>query len=143
MNKTLNNTEGNRRKTQKLLYEHESYLIRGACFDLYKELGNGHKESVYQKGLSILLKEKGLDVDREKRIQVKINDTNLGNYTPDFVVNNLILVEIKAKSYLTVQDKKQFWHYLKATDYKLGFLVNFGKAGGIQITRRIYDTARK
>ena len=48
--------------TSKLIYEKESYLIRGACFDLYKELGNGHKESVYQKGLSILLKEKDMDV---------------------------------------------------------------------------------
>jgi len=129
--------------TSKLIYEKESYLIRGACFDLYKELGNGHKESVYQKGLSILLKEKDMDVEREKRIPVTINGKSLGNYTPDFVINNSILLETKAKPNLTVQDKKQFWHYLKVTDYKLGFLVNFGKAGGVQIIRRIYDEARK
>lgn len=130
-------------KTQKLLYERESYLIRGACFDLYKELGNGHKESVYQKGLSVLLKEKGLDVAREKRIPVRVRGESLGNYTPDFVINDSILIETKAKPYLAVQDKKQFWHYLKATNYKLGFLVNFGKPGGVQIVRRVYDEARK
>lgn len=130
-------------KKGKLLYERESYLIRGACFDLYKKLGNGHKESVYQKGLLILLKEKGLDVEREKRITVKIGNQSLGSYVPDFVINESILMETKAKSYLTIQDKKQFWHYLKITDYKLGFLVNFGKAGGVQIIRRIYDEARR
>ena len=129
--------------TSKLLYEKESYLIRGACFDLYKELGNGHKESVYQRGLSVLLKEKDLVVESEKRIPVTINGKSLGNYTPDFVIDNSILLETKAKPYLTVQDKKQFWHYLKVTDYKLGFLINFGKSGGVQIIRRIYDEARK
>lgn len=132
-----------RKKTQKLLYEEESYLIRGACFDLYKELGSGHKESVYQKGLSIFLKEKELSIEREKRIPVKINGKYLGNYTPDFVINETILLEIKAKPFITIQDKKQFWHYLKATDYKLGFLINFGKPGGVEIERRIYDTVRK
>lgn len=136
-------TRKKRRKITKLLYEKESYLIRGACFDLYKELGNGHKESVYQKGLFHLLKEKDLIVEKEKRIPVKIDGVCLGNYTPDFVINDLILVELKAKSFTTVQDKKQFWHYLKATEYKLGLLINFGKPGGVEIIRRVYDTARK
>ena len=130
-------------KTVKLLYEKESYLIRGACFDLYKELGNGHKESVYQKGLSVLLKEKGLSAVREKRINVQIRGVFLGNYTPDFIINDSILIETKAKSTLTFQDMKQFWHYLKTTDYKLGFLINFGKPGGVQIIRRVYEKGRK
>lgn len=138
-----NNKNKSRRKTQKLLYEKDSYLIRGACFDLYKELGCGHKESVYQKGLSHLLEGKGLIVEREKIIPVQINGKRLGNYTPDFVINDSILVELKAKSHTTIQDKKQFWHYLKATNYKLGFLINFGKPGGLEIVRRVYDTARK
>lgn len=130
------------KKKGKLLYEKESYLIRGACFDLYKKLGSGHKESVYQKGLFHFLTDKELEVEKEKRIPVRINGKNLGNYTPDFVVNNSILIEIKAKGYLTIQDRKQFWHYLKVTEYKLGFLINFGKPGGIEIIRRVYDEAR-
>jgi GxxExxY protein len=130
-------------KKQKLLYENESYLIRGACFDLYKKLGHGHKETIYQRGLSHLLQDAGLSVEREKRIPVTINGKRLGNYTPDFVINSSILLETKAKKYLTIQDKKQFWHYLKTTDYRLGFLVNFGKPGGVQIVRRVYDKIRK
>ena len=139
----MQNFTQKKRRIAKLLYEKESYLIRGACFDLYKELGNGHKETVYQKGLSILLKEKQLVVDKEKRIPVKIQNISLGNYTPDFVINDSILLETKAKSYITIQDKKQFWQYLRATDFKLGFLINFGKPGGVEIIRRVYDTARK
>ena len=80
---------------------------------------------------------------REKRISVKIKGVCLGNYTPDFVINDSILIETKVKPILTIQDKKQFWHYLKTTDYKLGFLVNFGQSGGVQIIRRIYEKARK
>lgn len=126
-----------------LLYQKQSYLIRGACFKLYKELGCQHKEIIYQRGLAIKLNSAGLKVERELRLPVKVNGILVGNYTPDFVINNSILVEIKAKSLLTKPDIQQFWHYLKATNYKLGFLVNFGKPGGVQIIRRVYDTARK
>jgi GxxExxY protein len=57
-------------------------------------------------------------------------------------VNDVILIEIKAKPKLTKQDIEQFWHYLKGSNYKLGFLINFGAQKGVQIIRRIYDTAR-
>jgi GxxExxY protein len=135
-----------RRKTQKLmsklLFEKESYLIIGACFELYKEIGNGHKESVYQKGLVIILAERKLAVEKEKKIPIKIRGEYVGNYVPDLVVDDRILLELKAKPFLTTQDRKQFWHYIKATDYKLGFLINFGKPGGVEIVRRVYDKAR-
>lgn len=144
-NKTQKNAEITqcKNKQSKLLYEKESYLIRGACFDLYKKLGHGHKEIIYQRGLQQLLEEKGLKSEREKKVKIILNGKCLGNYTPDFVVNEIILIETKAKKYLTIQDRKQFWQYLKATNYKLGFLVNFGKPGGVEIVRRIYDTARR
>jgi len=134
---TQNNAEN------KLLYPKESYLIRGACFELYKEVGSGHKESVYQKGLEVKLINTGLRVEREVRIPVRVDGKLVGSYTPDFVINESILAELKAKSMLTKQDIQQFWHYLRATNYKLGFLVNFGKPGGVQIIRRVYDTARR
>jgi GxxExxY protein len=129
--------------TQKLLYEEESYLIRGCCFELYKELGSQHKESIYQKGLEIKLNNSGLKTEREIRIPVKVDNKFVGNYTPDFIVNDSIILELKAKPILTKQDIQQFWHYLKTTNYKLGFLINFGKPGGVQIIRRIYDSARR
>ncbi len=126
-----------------LLYERESYLIRGACYDLYKELGSGHKEVIYLRGLLEKLKNRGLYTDKEKHIPVKIDGKKIGEYIPDVVINDIIIMELKASSFTTKEDLKQFWHYLKVTEYKLGFLVNFGKAGGVEIIRRIYDTARK
>ena len=59
---------------------------------------------------------------------------------PDKVVNNLIIIELKSKPVINEGDVKQFWHYLKGTDYKLGFLVNFGNK--LEIKRVVYDTAR-
>lgn len=125
-----------------LLYPKQSYLIRGACFDLYKALGCGHKEVIYQRGLAIKLQERNLAFSREQQVPIKVSDKKVGVYTPDFLIEDKILVELKAKKFFTFQDKRQFWEYLTATDYRLGFLLNFGKPGGVEIIRRVYDTAR-
>ena len=66
----------------------------------------------------------------------------MGTYVPDLIVNEVILIELKAKPILTNDDIKQFWHYLKGSNYKLGFLINFGAVGGVQIIRKVYDEAR-
>ena len=65
----------------------------------------------------------------------------MGLYIPDKIVNQSIILEIKAKSYLTRQDIDQFWKYLKGSQYKLGFLINFGPK--LEIKRIIYDKIRK
>jgi len=125
-----------------LLYKDECYQIQGAIFKVYKELGCGHKEIVYENSLVQLLIASGYQVEKQKRISVFFNGKKVGTYTPDLVINSLIMVELKAKTYLTQQDIQQFWKYLTATDYKLGLLVNFGKPGGVEIIRKVYDTAR-
>lgn len=130
-------------KKIKLLYERESYLIRGACFELYKELGCGHKEVLYQRGLFEKIKIAGFTVEREKRIPVIVETKKIGEYVPDFIVNEKIVIELKASVGLTKHDIYQFWQYLKITNLKLGFLINFGKPGGVEIIRRVYDTARQ
>lgn len=127
----------------KLLYADLSYKLRGCCFELYKELGCGHKESIYHKAIYNKLKDKGIIINKEVRIPVKVDNKKVGTYIPDLIVDNKIMIELKAKKFLTKQDRKQFWHYLRVTDYKLGFLINFGKPGGVEIVRRVYDTARK
>lgn len=125
-----------------LLYEDESFKIRGAAFEVYKQLGCGHKEIVYQKAMSEAMMEKGLEVEREKRLPVFFNGKQVGTYTPDALVNKAIINEYKAKPFVSKQDVDQFWHYLTGTNYELGFLINFGKPGGVEITRRVYQTAR-
>ena len=125
-----------------LLFEKESYIIRGAAFDIYKSLRSGHKEKVYQNAFYLGLKEKGLRVDREKRIKIYYSGEDVGTYVPDFIINKGILIELKAKPRLLQEDIKQFWQYLKGSRYKLGFLINFGARNGVEIIRRVYDTAR-
>ncbi len=126
----------------KLLYPDESYLIRGSCFEVYKVFRNTQKEKVYQKALEEELKSKDFKVIREKQFPVYYKDIKAGVYVPDLVVNNIIIVELKAKPFLHEDDIKQFWYYLKNSQFKLGFLVNFGESGGVKIVRRVYDKAR-
>ena len=126
----------------KLLYEEESYLIRGACFDLYKKFGGAFKESVINKALISELRHKGLFVENQKRMSIFHRDENVGTYIPDMVAGKKILIELKTKPFITKEDERQFWYYLRGSEYKLGFLINFGPSQ-LQIKRRVYDKARK
>lgn len=135
-------SSGTKRRTT-LLYPHESYLIRGACFAIYKKFRNTQKESVYQKSLAEELKSRGLKVKLEEQLPIYHLGVKVGVYTPDLVVNEVIIVELKAKSFLHKEDIRQFWYYLKNSKFRLGFLINFGESSGVRIIRRIYDTARQ
>ena len=130
------------RKTTQLLYPNESYVIQGACFDIYKKLRNTQKEIVYQRSLEIELKIKGLEVTREKQLPIHHRGIKVGIYIPDLIVNEAIIIELKSKPFLHTNDIKQFWYYLKNSEFRLGYLVNFGEMNGVKIVRRVFDTAR-
>ena len=125
----------------KLLHKEESYKIRGACFEVWKQFGSAFKETVVEKALAKEFKERGLSIERQKRIDILYKDEKAGTYVPDFVVDNKIIVEIKVKLISIQEDKKQFRYYLRGSYYRLGFLVNFGTKK-LEIVRRIYDLAR-
>lgn len=132
----------NRETDAKLLYKEESYIIQGGAFEIYKQFRNRHKEKIYSVALIEYLKNKGLKLLREKQISIYFQNKKVGVYIPDIVVNDCILVELKCKPRLTHDDIKQFWYYLKCSDYRVGYLMNFGTSNGVQIIRRVYDTAR-
>jgi GxxExxY protein len=113
-------------KGKNLLYEEESYKIRGACFKVYNVLGGGIKEKIIIRALNKELINQGMKTENQVRIDVVYNNEKIGIYIPDLVVEDKIVLEIKSKPYLTREDEKQFWGYLKGSKYKLGFLVNFG-----------------
>jgi len=127
----------------KLLYKEESYIIQGMAFDIYKQFRNRHKEKIYQNSFYSGLINKKLKVEKEKQIDIYYNGRKVGTYIPDLVVDNKILIELKTKPRLTQDDVKQFWYYLKSSNFKVGYLINFGAPNGVQIIRRIYDEARK
>lgn len=129
-------------KVRDFLYEKESYQIRGACFDVYKAFGGAFKEKAIDRALTKALEKRGLRVEEQKRIDIYFEKEKVGTYVPDKIINNCILLEIKAKPFLTKQDVDQFWKYLKGSQYKLGFLINFSPTK-LEIKRIVYDTARK
>lgn len=126
-----------------LIFPEESFIVRGVAFDIYKQFRNNHKEKVYHNSFLIGLSEKGLLVEKEKRLEVFFKGKKVGIYVPDLLVDGKIIIELKAKPRLTAEDIKQFWYYLKSSNYKLGFLINFGANDGVEIVRRVYDKARK
>ncbi len=126
---------------EELLYEDLSYQIRGACFDLYKEFGGDFKETAINKALAIELRSRKLGVENQKRIDIFHNEEKIGTYVPDLIVEDKILIELKVKPFLVKSDDMQLWRYLKSSEYKLGFLINFGPQK-LEIKRRVFDKAR-
>jgi len=124
------------------LYQEETYKIRGACFKIWKEFGGAFKESIIDKALTEELRKHGFSIEDQKRIDIYYEKKKVGTYIPDKIINNIILLEIKCKPYITQGDKRQFWYYLKASSYKIGLLINFGSEK-LEIHRRVYDKARE
>lgn len=129
-------------KLKDFLYEQESYEIRGSAFAVWKAFGGVFKEKIVENALKKEIADRGLEIEAQKSIDVHYKGQKVGNYRPDIVVEHSILIEIKVKPYLTKEDERQFWYYLRGSDYKLGFLINFGSEK-LEIKRRVYDKARE
>ena len=110
--------------------------IIGAAFEVHNILGNGFLEKVYQNALAKELELRGYQVGVEIKIPVFYKDEPVGDYYADILVNERIIVELKAVSDLTSQHEAQLLNYLKATGHKVGLLLNFG-TNRVQIKRKI------
>jgi len=108
-----------------LLEKELVYEINGCVFEVYKELGHGFLEKVYENALIIELEEKGHAVERQKQLKVAYKDQIIGEYVADIIVNGKVLIELKAQSNLLKIHEAQILNYLKATGIKIGLLVNF------------------
>lgn len=103
-----------------------SYHIRAAIFKVYKTLGPGLLESVYELALAYELKKKGLQVSNQVPLPVIYEGAKLeGGFRIDILVNNLVLIELKSTENLCEVHHKQVITYLKLSGLKLGLLVNF------------------
>jgi GxxExxY protein len=106
-----------------LIYPDESYAIRGACMDVYKILGNGFLEAVYQECLEIEFKRRQIPHVAQKTLNLTYEGQTLRQtYKPDFVCYDKIIVEIKAISNLLAEHHAQGMNYLKAIGFELAFL---------------------
>ena len=120
----------------KLIYEDESYKIRGAIFEVYKNLGPGFLEAVYQEALELEFTDNKIAFVPKLSLEINYKHHQLRQvYKPDFLCYNKIIVEIKAVHNILPEHEAQLMNYLKATKLQLGFLVNFGHYPQVQIER--------
>jgi GxxExxY protein len=113
--------------------------IIGGVYDVYNELGHGFLESTYAEALVVALEESGLSTAREVPVPVWFRGRKVGQYYADLIVENVILVELKAGRSLESAHEAQLLHYLRATE--VGLLLNFGLRP--QFRRLIFDNERK
>jgi len=102
-----------------------TYKINSAIFEVNQVLGAGFLEKVYENALLIELKNKGLNVKRQVPIEVNYKGEVVGDYFADIVIEDKIIIELKAVEKLQKIHEAQLLNYLKATEYKIGLLVNF------------------
>lgn len=109
-----------------LLHKELSDQILSAFYEVYNQLGYGFLEKVYQNALFIELKERGLNVAPQRRCVVYYKNREVGEYFSDIIVNELIILELKACDFIAKDHESQLQNYLKASNIELGFVLNFG-----------------
>ncbi|MBP9152862.1 MAG: GxxExxY protein [Flavobacteriales bacterium] len=115
--------------------------ILEAFFNVYHELGYGFLEKVYENAMLIELEEMGLACQAQQPISVFYHDENVGEYFADIVVENKVIIELKAVETISEQHEAQLINYLRATNMEVGLLLNFGKKP--QHKRKVFSNHRK
>lgn len=115
--------------------------IIGAFYDVYNALGFGFLEKVYENALAVELRSKGFQVEQQKPICVYYRNQIVGEYFADLVVNDLVILELKAGRALGKAHEAQLLNYLRATKYEVGLVLNFGPQP--QHKRKASDNANK
>jgi len=124
-----------------LLHKELSELIIGAYYNVYNTLGYGFLEKVYENAFGVELKSLGIDFQTQKPIEVYFKSERVGNYVADIMVENIIIIELKAAENLCPEHEYQLLNYLKATNVEVGLLFNFGKKP--QFKRLVFANERK
>ncbi|WP_426065141.1 GxxExxY protein [Flavobacterium sp. DSP2-3-1] len=110
-------------------------------YEVYNELVYGFLEKVYQNSMYIELKNKGYQVEAQNKIKVYYKGTEVGEFSADLIVENLIILELKAVDYIVKDFENQILNYLRSTDCEVGLLLNFGKKP--EFRRKIFENNRK
>ena len=114
---------------QKVLYKDLSYKIIGLAMQVHRELGYGFLEKVYENALMVLLHRERIRAKQQAPISVRFESEIVGEYYTDILVENKIILELKAMGKILDAHRAQALHYLKATDLRLAMILNFGKEG--------------
>lgn len=115
------------RAKEKLLYENLTHDIIGAAMEVHRNLGPGFSEKIYEKALKIELGKKKFPFETQRKILINYKGHNLGEQILDIIVDNKIVVELKAVESLNKFHQAQLISYLKAAKCLIGLLINFSK----------------
>jgi GxxExxY protein len=124
-----------------LLHQELSDEIVDAFYSVHKELGYGFLEQVYQNALYFELISRGYQVLAQKKCEVYYHGVKVGDFQADMLVENLIILELKARETIMPEHKAQLINYLKASAIEVGYVLNFGKKA--EFERIIYTNDRK
>jgi GxxExxY protein len=126
---------------ESLLHKELTNNIISCFYRVYNDLGYGFLERVYQNALYFVLIDEGLNCEVEKPVKVYHNGRVVGDYRADLLVENCVLLELKANEELNLANEKQLINYLKATNIEVGLLLNFGKQP--QFKRKVFSNDKK
>jgi len=122
---------------EKWLYKDLTQEIIGVAMEVHRELGSGFLEYVYEEAICYELNLREISFERQKELDIYYKDLLIPRkYKPDLIVENKVIVEIKATSGLTEVEEAQLLNYLKATKMRVGLLLNFGSKS-LEVKRRI------
>jgi GxxExxY protein len=123
------------------LHEDLTRKVIQVFYEVYSELGYGFLEKVYENAMVIALKNKGLYCQTQRKISVVFRGEKVGEYYSDLIVNETLILELKACEVLVPDHEAQLINYLRSTSIEIGLLLNFGKRP--EIRRKIYTNDRK
>jgi len=126
---------------EEYLHKELTSNIIQAFYKVYNTLGYGFLEKVYENAMRIELRKMGFDVQQQKNIKVYYESEEVGNYFADLLINEIIIIELKADESVCEEHELQLLNYLKATEIELGLLLNFGKKP--EIRRKIFLNEHK
>jgi len=109
-----------------ILFRELSYAVIGAAMEVHTALGPGYLEAVYQKALAYEFELRGIHYEEQKPLPVHYKSMLVGDYYADFLVDDRVIIELKAVTKLLLAHEAQAVHYLAATGIKLAILINFG-----------------
>jgi GxxExxY protein len=123
-------------EVNKIIFKEESYAIQGAVFEVYKEVGSGFLESIYQECLGMELSSRKIPFTAQPEFQVAYKGVQLNqSYKPDFICFSSIILELKATRGIIDEHRAQLFNYLKISKLRLGLLINFGHHPRVEIER--------
>ncbi len=122
-------------------HKEDTDKVISAFYKVYNTLGFGFLEKVYERALLIELRKLGLKAEAQVLIKVNYDGLEIGEYFADIVINDRVILEIKAVDCLCDEHSYQLVNYLKATRIEVGLLLNFGQKS--QIKRKIFDNEYK